>query len=806
MGFSTYPFVIDRQSGTLEFSYEYTIPAYIDPETDETFEQTYWILHVLPAGGAPGSLLGHAGESGQVTFSLGLLGGDGGPAYRLEVEAFNSFSGVSISAAWNLQAAAYSDLPLVLIGNGDMDVLIGGLADDVLRGNGGDDILDGGEGVDILDGGAGDDYLDGGVGADVMVGGDGNDTYLVDDLDDLTAEMLDGDVDTVLALVDHTLGANVEFLELGGSAALSGRGNEGDNVIQGNAANNVLWGLGGDDILYGAEGNDRLYGGAGSDVLFGGLGNDHMDGGGDDDIYIVDSRDDRVTEQVNEGFDWIVAAPPLRSYTLGANVEGLQVASEAGFRGFGNGLDNEMVGAFGKDYLFGGAGADTLYGGSGDDRLEGGTGADALHGQGGVDTADYAASDAGVHVSLAAGTGFGGHAQGDTLSGVENLIGSSLSDELIGNEQGNSLRGGAGDDVLEGGGGGDRIEGGSGADALDGGAGTDTLSYEGSTGAVVVNLATNTAAGGDAEGDTIARFENLRGTASSDTLTGNGLANTLAGGAGDDVINGGGGNDTINGGRGADWLDGGGGVNRLSYAGAQEGVAVYLATMVVSGGDAEGDTVLNFSHVDGGDGCDWLTGSDGSNFILGNGGADTIDAGGGNDRVRGGAGADIMDGGSGLDTLSYADSKAGGVAINLASHEAWGGDAWGDAFINFENVDGSERSDQIIGDAGNNILSGRAGYDFIDGGAGNDTLTGGTHGDTFRFHSGHGEDVVTDFTHASDQIFIDFDGGFYAFEQVMALASNDGLNTRFDFGDGDVLVINNMLVGDFAEADFSFLV
>ena len=52
--------------------------------------------------------------------------------------------------------------------------------------------------------------------------------------------------------------------------------------------------------------------------------------------------------------------------------------------------------------------------------LEGGAGADILSGSHGNDTASYQDSSAPVVVDLGAGTGVGGDAQGDVLSGIEN--------------------------------------------------------------------------------------------------------------------------------------------------------------------------------------------------------------------------------------------------------------------------------------------------------------------------------------------------------------------------------------------------
>ena len=83
------------------------------------------------------------------------------------------------------------------------------------------------------------------------------------------------------------------------------------------------------------------------------------------------------------------------------------------------------TGRAGDDTLEGGAGDDTLNGLAGNDTLIGGAGADALDGGDDTDTASYAGSSAAVTVSLVAGaTNTGGDAEGDTLSNIENLIGS----------------------------------------------------------------------------------------------------------------------------------------------------------------------------------------------------------------------------------------------------------------------------------------------------------------------------------------------------------------------------------------------
>ncbi|KAE9643250.1 retention module-containing protein [Pseudomonas sp. PB106] len=140
--------------------------------------------------------------------------------------------------------------------------------------------------------------------------------------------------------------------------------------------------------------------------------------------------------------------------------------------------DNIINAGDGNDVLTAGSGNNELHGGAGNDLLYSGPGNDLLDGGTGIDTASYAHATAGVTVSLGvlgaqntlgAGT--------DTLTGIENLIGSNFNDTLTGDNNNNVINGGLGNDILNGGGGDDLLIGGMGNNTMTGGAGADTFQW-----------------------------------------------------------------------------------------------------------------------------------------------------------------------------------------------------------------------------------------------------------------------------------------------------------------------------------------
>jgi Ca2+-binding RTX toxin-like protein len=418
------------------------------------------------------------------------------------------------------------------------------------------------------------------------------------------------------------------------------------------------------------------------------------------------------------------------------------------------------------------SGNDVIYGLGGDDALKGGEGADHLDGGEGHDTARYSDSTVGVFVDLGTGLGYGGTAEGDTLTSIEYLYGSVHDDTFIGDDNFNWLQGEEGDDSLKGGGGDDTLvgdgwlstdrppgddtlKGGGGGDYLNGGQGSDTAAYDDSPAGVTVSLTTRLASGGDAEGDSWSSIENLTGSSHADDLDGDDGANELRGLGGNDSLNGWGGadslyggddHDTLKGGGGADVLDGGLGSDTVSYTGSQ-GVTVSLIGNTASGGDAEGDRLYGIENLTGSTHADWLEGnnsvnvldgSDGDDTLMGFGGADSLNGGAHNDRLNGGGGADALDGGSGSDTATYIDSDEG-VTVSLIGNTAAFGDAAGDTFISIENLTGSNYGDNLEGDDGANVLNGMSGNDTLEGGSGADILNGGAGGDTASYdHSSAG--------------------------------------------------------------------
>jgi len=190
--------------------------------------------------------------------------------------------------------------------------------------------------------------MEGGDGVDTLTGGLGDDTYVVDGFSDTIIENAGEGSDTIESSVSWTLGANIETLDLTGTANIDGTGtalgetiigNDGNNVLTGNGGLDTLRGEGGADTLNGGSAYDKLYGGDGDDVINAGDGGDHVQG---------DAGNDTLNGE--GGNDWMLG---------------------------GDG-DDIINGGAGRDRMFGNDGADTLFGGAAEDTMAGGAGSDTF--------------------------------------------------------------------------------------------------------------------------------------------------------------------------------------------------------------------------------------------------------------------------------------------------------------------------------------------------------------------------------------------------------------------------------------------
>ena len=317
-------------------------------------------------------------------------------------------------------------------------------------------------------------------------------------------------------------------------------GDEGKNNLAGIAGNDVLLGGSGNDILAGGEGTDDVHGDAGDDLILQGFdtGADTLDGGeGIDTLdYTLAYADDatarsrnglglvanmetglvwKMPGETSNGVDHISHIEQLHASTLDDKVTGDAAANLIdGIDGNdtldGGGEDDTIDAGYGNDSVAGGAGDDALSGGPGNDTVSGAAGDDTVYqlmlrehdvidGGEGRDMVDYSVTqfDAGsrpelghigIRVSLQEGRVDkfeAGSLDGyDTLTQIENVIGTALDDIMIGDAANNyfeggtgndTLLGGAGDDVLAGSSGNDLLVGGEGADYIAGGPGDETL-------------------------------------------------------------------------------------------------------------------------------------------------------------------------------------------------------------------------------------------------------------------------------------------------------------------------------------------
>lgn len=333
----------------------------------------------------------------------------------------------------------------------------------------------------------------------------------------------------------------------------------------------------------------------------------------------------------------------------------------------GNGFDlfslflagNDTInGSAADDFLADGfnTGNDLINAGGGSDFIMADAGNDTINGAGGSDM--YSLSQThwdgsayrGANVNLATGRALDSWGGTDTLSSIERLEGSRMSDRFTGSDAWEQFRGLRGNDTINGGGGIDLVR-------------YDWDARWGGNAAVNVNLTTGIATDGWGNTDRLVNIEDVIGTNRSDTIVGNLRDNLIIGGAGVDVINGGAGRDT------ADFWT----------PDVLNGAIVNLSlttNQVQNDGFGNRETLVSIENLNGTSLADNLTGNRLANRISGYDGNDTINGGAGNDTLVGGRGFDQLTGGTGADVFVFDGLFVVGDA---------GGGSWGPVITDFRS-------------------------------------------------------------------------------------------------------------------------
>ena len=307
----------------------------------------------------------------------------------------------------------------IINGNDASNQLNGTNLADQIFGRGGNDALEGLDGDDLLEGGAGIDDQYGGNGFDYASyrsSGAGVRVYLN------LGYGLDGDAQ----------GDGLYDIEgvIGSAHA---------DILFGKDDRNVLRGEGGNDTLFGLGGDDELEGGAGADELFGDNGFDYASYRSSAAGVFVVLFDASGGSGDAEG-DRLFSIEGL----IGSAFTDVLARKRRAQRPPGRGRD---------DFLVGNGGDDLLDGGGGTTFCDGGAGADELRGGPGTDLAVYSnVATPAIRIDLAAGTAFGGEAEGDRLFSIENVSGIRRQrPDLAAMLRPISLGGRAGADMLSGG-------------------------------------------------------------------------------------------------------------------------------------------------------------------------------------------------------------------------------------------------------------------------------------------------------------------------------------------------------------------
>jgi Ca2+-binding RTX toxin-like protein len=375
-------------------------------------------------------------------------------------------------------------------------------------------------------------------------------------------------------------------------------------------------------------------------------------------------------------------------------------------------------GTNGDDTLIGTSDNDTINGLGGNDVLDGGAGNDNLNGGLGIDLARYTNATGGITANLTAGTVTGAGIGTDTLTGIEQIRGSSFADIYIatGFNAGTSPQPGTSPLFNE-------FEGMGGNDTITGN-GFTRVSYLNATAAVTVDIAAGTGRGtaaGDLAGvgiDSFTGVNAVRGSAFNDTLLGSNNKPFVG--------------ENFEGRGGNDFIDGRGGFDRAVYGNNPNitaGISVALAAGTVTGGAGVGTDTLR--SVEGVRGTDFADTYNATGFTASstNAGSDGVNESGAAFNELEGMGGDDIIVGNGNTRVSYQFALAG-VTADIQAGTGRGiaaGDVAGVGVDSFKGVNGLEGSnfndrlfgsnnaaftaENFVGGGGNDTINGRGGFD-----------------------------------------------------------------------------------------------
>ncbi len=251
-----------------------------------------------------------------------------------------------------------------------------------------DDILTGNNASNTLHGGGGDDRFVGSKGNDQLFGGDD-----VDTVDTVDYSNDDKAIDANLTAHRVNKGAGNGIDRIDGIENVVGS-NYGDELT-GDEKDNGLNGGGGNDTFFGSKGDDTLIGGEGDD--------DTVDYSDNDQAISANLARNTVTKGDGNGTDTISTIENV----VGSDFDDILTGDEK---------DNELDGRGRNDTFYGSKGNDTLIGGDG------------------FDTVDYGSLDHGVNVDLATGSVDKGDGTVDTVTGIEEVVGTRFGDVMQGSQ------------------------------------------------------------------------------------------------------------------------------------------------------------------------------------------------------------------------------------------------------------------------------------------------------------------------------------------------------------------------------------